>query len=139
MFFNRFRLEREEDFCILHFGFVSSSGVLMDRYSCVLPRQTLEQNQNSLVTYLGRIGQPNIKSPALSQGVPPAEKIDVADTISMAFRDDMAETCFALFSLTAATRVKASSVTDFLEAQPLVLLRSTSELQKQLIVALYEE
>lgn len=58
----------------------------------------------------------------------------------MAFRGDMAETCLYLFSLTAATRFrKAGAGAESIAAQPLVLLRSTADLQKQLIIALYEE
>jgi len=77
--------------------------------------------------------------PPVWQGVSHGQRTEVADTISMAFRDDMAETCFGAFSLIAATRVRSSASTDSLEAQPLVLLRSTAEMQRQLLVAFYEE
>ena len=56
MFFNRLQVEREEGFCLIHFGLVSKSGLLLDSYSCVLPQQALVQNQKSLLEYLARIG-----------------------------------------------------------------------------------
>ena len=139
MFFNRLRVEHEDGFCVLHFGLVSKTGLLLDYYSCVLPRQTLEQNQNPLLEYLGRIGSPKEKSPLAWQVVPSGQTPDVADIINMAFRGDMAETCFCVFSLTAATRQRRAPSGDTLEAQALALLRSSVEMQKQLIAALYEE
>ena len=139
MFFNRFRVEREDGFCIVHFGLVASSGLLQDYYCCVLPHQTLQENEKSLVGYLGKIGEPKEKCPAGWQGVIAGQKAEVADIISMSLRSDMAETSFCVFSMTAASRFKPGGSTEALEAQPLVLLRSAVEMQKQLLVALYEE
>jgi hypothetical protein len=138
MFFNRLRVEHEDGFCVLHFGLVSKAGLLLDHYTCVLPRQTLEHNQTPLLDYLGRIGSPKEKTVAW-QGVLTGQTPDVADIINMAFRNDMAETCFCVFSLTAATRQRRAPAGDTLEAQALALLRSSVEMQKQLIAALYEE
>ena len=139
MFFNRLQVEREDGFCLVHFGLVSKSGILLDSYSCVLPQQALVQNQKSLLEYLARIGQPKQKNPQSWQGGKAGANTDVADIISMAFRDDTAETCLCVFSMMAATRQRRSSASDTLEAQPLVLLRSPVEMQKQLIEALYAE
>jgi hypothetical protein len=138
MFFNRFRVEREEEFCLVHFGLVSAAGLLLDHFSSVFPRQTLEHNQESLLDYLERLGQPKQKAPPAWQGALPGQGADVVDIVSMAFRNNMAETCLCIFSLTAATRLKPGG-SDVLEAQPLVLLRSSLEMQQQLLVALYEE
>jgi len=55
------------------------------------------------------------------------------------FRDDTAETCLFVYSMTAAARHGRSAATDTVEAQPLVLLRSLVEMQKKLIEALYAE
>ena len=124
---------------MVHFGLVSKSGLLLDSYSCVLPQQTLIQNQKSLLEYLGKIGQSKQKSPHSWQGGKAGANTDVADIVSMAFRDDMAETCLCVFSMTAATRQRRSASGDSLAAQPLVLLRSSVDMQKQLIEALYVE
>ena len=139
MFFNRVQVEREDGFCLVHFGLVSKSGLLLDSYSCVLPQQTLVQNQKSLLEYLGRIGQSEQKNPQSWPGGKAGSNTDIADIINMSFRDDTAETCLFVYSMTAAARQGRSSATDTVEAQPLVLLRSPVDMQKQLIEALYAE
>ena len=136
MFFNRFRVERDHDFCLVHFGLVTSSGVIADRYSCLFPRQTLEHNQKSLLDYLGRVGQPKQKAPPAWQ-VPASQNVDMVDIVFMAIRENLAETSLFAFSLIAASSGTATA--EPLDAQPLVLLRSAPETQKQLLVALYEE
>lgn len=137
MFFNRLRVDQEEGFHTVHFGLVSSSA-LLDSYRCVLPERTLVQNQKALIDYLNRIGHPEPKAIQSWAGDPARAKADVVDIISMAFRDSMAETCFCVFPLTAAARARRVTANSFVEAQPLALLRSSVEMQKQLIEALYE-
>ena len=61
MYFNRFRIEREDGLCFVQFGLVSASG-LLDSYSCILPKEVLTQNQKSLLDYLNRIGRPTESS-----------------------------------------------------------------------------
>lgn len=139
MFFNRLQVEREDGFCVAHFGLVSKSGLLLDSYSCVLSQHTLAQNQNPLLEYLARIGQSKPKKAQPWQMAPSREKTEVADIINMSFRDETAETCLSVFSMTAATRQRRSSSSDTLEAQPLVLLRSSVDMQKQLIESFYGE
>ncbi len=121
----------------MHFGLVPSSGVILDHYSCLLPRQTLRHNQQSLLDYLNRIGQPKQKAQPAWQA-PSGRDVNVVDIISMAVRENMAETSFFTFSLCSTTGMKAEAAGP-LEAQPLILLRSTIETQKQFLVALYEE
>jgi hypothetical protein len=137
MYFNRVRIEREDGLSIVQFGFVTNSGIL-DSYSCILTKETLKQNQNNLLEYLGRIGRPAEK-PAMWKGT--VEKhTEVADIIAMSFQGTMAETCLFAFSMTAATRLRRANVEQrSITAQPLILLRSTAETQKELIVSLYEE
>jgi hypothetical protein len=139
MYFNRFRIEREEGLCLVQFGLVTASG-LLDSYSCIFPKEALTQNQKVLLDYLNRIGRPAENTPAPWKGAAVEKQTEVADIVTMAFRGDMAETCLYLFSLTAATRLRRTSTgAESMAAQPLVLLRSTADLQKQLIIALYEE
>jgi hypothetical protein len=138
MLFNRFRIEREEGLRLVQFGLVSASA-LLDSYSCVLPREMLKRNQKSLLEYLNRIGRP-AASPAPWKGAAVEKQVDVADIVAMSFRDEMAETCFYVFSFCAASRLgKAEAGGDSMPAQPLVLLRCEVELQKQFIAGLYEE
>ena len=139
MFFNRLEVKRENGFFLVHFGLLSNASSLLDSYSCILPQQALVQNQKSLLEYLERIGLPKEKNPQSWEIEKSRGKIDVADIVNMAFHDKMAETCLCVFSMTAATWHRPESSSDTLEAQPLVLLRSAVEMQKQLIEALYAE
>lgn len=139
MFFNRVRVDRDADFSLVQFGLVVASD-LVDGYSCVLPAETLRQNKQSLLDYLNRIGRAEKSDEDSWKGLSGKRQADVADVITMAFRGEMAETCLFAFSLTAATRSKKAAATaEPVIAQPLVLLRSSAELQKQLIEALYAE
>lgn len=81
MYFNRFRIEREEGLCLVQFGFVSASG-LLDSYSCVLPKEALTQNQKVLLDYLNRIGRPAENSPLAWKGAPVEKQTEVADIIT---------------------------------------------------------
>lgn len=68
LYFNRFHIEREEAFLVVQFGLVSGSG-LLDSYSCVFSRDMLEQNKESLLGYLNRIGRPAESAPPPWKGL----------------------------------------------------------------------
>src|SRR5206468_965408 len=109
-----------------------------DNYSCLFPKETLVNNQKSLLSYLDTIGQP--KERAQNWQVNPADTIDVVDIVMMSNRSEVAETCFYAVSMTGANQMRSDNPpTDEIEAQPLVLLRSAAEIQRQLLVILYEE
>lgn len=140
MFFNRLQVEREDSFSLVHFGLVSKSGLLLDSYSCVLPQQSLVQNKNHLLEYLGLIGQSTQKNPQPWQGGKSGAETSIADILGMSFRADMAETCLYVISITAAAmRQGRTSSSDSLEAQPLALLRSSVEMQRHFIEGLYAD
>lgn len=140
MFFNRFRVEPDEGFCVVHFGLLSKAGLLLDSYSCSVPPQTLQRNREALLGYLARVGSPKEKTPLAWQGPPVGQTLQVADIIGVTLSDDMtAEMCLWMFSFTEAARQRRMGSRDTLEAQPLALLRCALELQKQLIAALYAE
>jgi hypothetical protein len=139
MYFNRFRMDRDAEFILVQFGLIVDTD-LVDGYSCVLPNETLKQNRNSLLEYLNRIGRPAESTDGSWKGLTGECHAGVADVITMAHRGDMAETGLFVFSLTAATRLAKPGGENLpILAQPLVLLRSAPELQKQLIESLYEE
>ena len=140
MYFNRFRVEREDGFCLVQFGLITTSG-LVDSYSCIFTKDMLQQNEKTLLDYLNRIGRPAAeKAPAPWKGAVMGAQTEVADIFSMAFRGGTAETCLYVFALTAANRARKSVPgNDTVPGQPLALLRCTADMQKQLIVALYEE
>jgi hypothetical protein len=139
MYFNRFRVEREDGFCLVQFGLFTSSG-LADSYSCIFSKDVLQQNQKTLLDYLNRIGRPGRGESAIWKAPINQGRTDVVDIVTMAFRGDMAEICLYMFSFSAATRLgRAGSASEPIPSQPLVLLRCAADIQKQLIVALYEE
>jgi hypothetical protein len=139
MYFNRFRVDHNPEFKLVQFGLVVDTD-LVDGYSCILPIETLNQNQRSLLEYLNRTGRSNERADGAWKGLTGEFHASVADVITMAHRGTMAETGLFVFSLTAATRqAKPGAANAPVLSQPLVLLRSSHELQKQLIAALYEE
>jgi hypothetical protein len=139
MFFNRFRVEREDGFFIIHFGHMSSSGLLLDSYCTVLAPDALKNNRDSVLAYLNRIGQPKAAQPPW-QGLVSGQRSDVADIIAMAGRQEVGETCFGVFPMFVGSRMAASEAAGkTFDAEPQALLRSSLEVQRQLIVSLYAE
>lgn len=138
LYFNRLRVDRDEGFCLVQFGLVVASD-LVDSFSCVLTDYALKHNQQSLLEYVKKLGAEDADEISW-KGVIASRNADVVDVITMSFRGNLAETVLYLFSMCAATNaVKAASSgsVEKLPAQPLVLLRSTAALQKQLISLLY--
>ncbi len=139
MYFNRFRIEREGALLVVQFGLVSGSG-LLDSYSCAFSKDMVEQNKESLLAYLNRIGRAAEGAPPPWKGIGVEKETEVADVVTMACHGETAETCLFFVSLSAASRVrKGAAAKHGIPAQPQALLRSTANMQKQLIVGLYEE
>lgn len=139
MYFNRFRVDRDPEFKLIQFGLIVDTD-LVDGYSCILPNDALKQNETSLLEYLNRIGRPTDSADGSWKGLTGECHAGVADVITMAHRGGVAETGLFIFSLCAATRLAKPGGENLpIMAQPLVLLRSSAELQKQLIESLYEE
>lgn len=139
LYFNRLRVDRDDGFCLVQFGLIVASD-LVDSYSCVLTNEVLKQNQQSLLDYIKKLG-PAVVNDVSWKGAGASRKADIADVVTMSFRGNMAETIFYVFSMCAATNAARATTTgaaNLLPSQPLVLLRSTTVLQKQLITALYE-
>lgn len=137
MFFNRFRVEKEDGFVIVSYGLVTSSGVLMDTYCCVLTNEALENNKRALLEYYGRTGDPKTQAVPW-QGTPTPNKSDVVDVVAMTAHGQHAETGLVAFSHVAAYRVVNEGTGKTIQGQAIVLLRSSTDVQKQLIKALYE-
>jgi hypothetical protein len=139
MYFNRFRVDKEDGFSVVHFGLVGASGLIQDYYCCVFMSETLKQNKQSLVDYLTKLGALKGDLPTVWQVALPGHKTEVADIISMAHRSGIAEIGLSIFSLISTLNVKPDDSKNILEAQPLALLRSDVETQKQLIADLYAD
>lgn len=136
MYFNRFRVERENGFAIVSFGLLSKSGLLIDTYCCTFTDQALDNNKRSLLEYYGTGAEPQTPVPPW-QGVSSPTRSDVADIVNMASQANEAETSLMIFSQVVATR-NANDGKPVVPGQVMVLLRSSTEIQKQLIKALYE-
>jgi hypothetical protein len=137
LYFNRLRVDRDEGFCLVQFGLIVASD-LVDSYSCVLTDEMLKHNQQTLLDYVKKLGPAEVEDTSW-KGAIASRKADVADTVMMSSRGDLSETIFYAFSMCAATNAVASGASGPLPSQPLVLLRSSKLLQKQLITALYSE
>jgi hypothetical protein len=139
MFFNRFRIQREKDFILLHFGMDSGTEGVVDHYSCTTSFHALEHNRESLLAYLSHGPQPKEKPLTWSKSFP-ITKVDAFDIFNMSYSNEVAETVLSLYPLTVGARLAPQHASNLkIRAHPLVLLRSSAEMQMQLIVALYEE
>ena len=136
LFFNRLQVQHDEEFCLIHFGLVSRDGILLDAYSCAISALTLAQNRDSLLSYKEHLHGFDPSGVRLWQGGKNGLATDVADIITMSVNSNTAETCLSLFSMTAASRYRSGP-----DAQPtaqaIALLRSSVEMQRQLIEELY--
>lgn len=137
LYFNRFRVDRDDGFCLLQVGLVVASD-LVDSYSCVLSDETLKQNQKSLLEYSTKLG-PLEAATTTWKGVTSSRETNVVDIVTMSRKGNISETAFYVFSMCAANRAASEGMTNaLLPSEPLVLLRSTTDLQKGIITALYE-
>jgi len=81
MFFNRFRVVREQGYKIIHFGLHAEEG-LLDHFSCAMTNKGLDENRDSVLDYLRRNGQPSDKSAPWSKNMPPGD-VRVVDVINI--------------------------------------------------------
>lgn len=136
MYFNRFRIIREDGLIIIHFGLDCASEGLLDHYSCAVTSVTLDQNQDSLLNYLKNTSRPTEKAPAWNRVFPPGQ-VAVVDIFQMSSIGDRSETILCFFSMIAANeavREKKQTIPGTYH----ILLRSSRVIQAQLIAALYE-
>jgi hypothetical protein len=136
MFFNRFRVEKMDGVVLLYFGLHVPSVGLADHYCCVISEAAVLSQRDSYMSYLEKIGR--AKEPATPWQSSTQGKTEIADTINMAHGQGIGEIILALFSqwgLNMTGREKAPDPS--IDAQPVALLRSDIEVQRQLIEALY--
>lgn len=141
MYFNRCRVDREDKGAptLLHFGFVNSSGVLVDYFACVLMEEMLNRNSTSLLEYYDRMKGIEADETQWS-GTSTADAPAIVDVVSMAYRGRTAEIILSTFSLCGVLRkeqVEQTAGKAQIDAQPVVLLRSRPEMQKRLIKDMY--
>ena len=139
MYFNRFKIEKDDIFATIYFGFASKSAVLIDQLVIVMPLDALKHQQSNLLQYrekaLARsstVRQPEWQPvPSINMGS------QLGDLINMSSGGKMAETSFCALSTHAAIEKSRSGSSVPLRAQPVALLRSSFDLQLSLIEELY--
>jgi hypothetical protein len=133
--FNRISIERVDIFVLMHFGLLGTSGGLLDSYSCAIPSLELELQRKSLMDYLGRsssLGDPPPDWQAPATGRP----IDLCNHIGLCGNPALGEITLNNFVGRAAAEIQGNRKT--IAAQPVALLKSTMELQKHWINALFK-
>ena len=148
MLFNRYSIERDSGFVVVHFGYVSGTLGPIDVYSIALSGDDLVRTSRENLDYLGKLGELSVPGP--SQWSPPSghRKIDLANHIALGRSGGVAEIVFGNFLVNDIIRVtrdlsnQANTSKNSAPAIPLVMtavLRSDVELQKHLIRSIYEQ
>jgi hypothetical protein len=139
---NRFAIERDDGFTIVHFGLISKSGTLLDRYSAVFQESMLEGQKENLVQYSDKLGAVKTTIP---EWTPPRKELDasafgpqVVDYIHLTSWDDKdAEICFMNYSRAKMSDLQALQG-ESLAAWGVALIRCRIDLQRDFLRKLYE-
>src|SRR5437667_7927361 len=132
MFFNRFAVENDGGFVLIHFGLVNKQNAVVDSYSTAISAVELEQHEKLFNDYLGKQGT-MLEEPPI--WVPPAaNKIELSNHIVMARHGQMAETGLFFLSFWAAM-MESKQPNPNLGSIPegVALLRSPLAVQQHLI------
>ncbi len=137
MLFNRFAVEREDGFVLIHFGLVSKQNAQVDSYSAAISELELLNQKKTTMDYLGRQGTLGEEPPSWQ---PPTEKkIELVNHIVMAHHGPIAETAFFGFSFWSAMMESRKNKSDaVMTAEPIAVLRSPLVVQQHLIRLLFQ-
>jgi hypothetical protein len=130
--FNQFSIEKDDIGFVVSFGYLLKGRLLDDVFSCAIPKEAIELSKQPTMDYLGRTGEILPMEPFI---IPPAAKIVSANVIGMAYRGEVAETLLHNFAF--KWTVLDSKESKF-EADPVALLRSPLNVQRNLIRELYQ-
>jgi hypothetical protein len=144
---NRFTLIKGQGFTIGYFGLVNEAGMLLDKYTCIFPDDTLKSLRENLVSYSGKIGAAKSKPPAWTPKIidPDTRSSDssltglgVVDFIHLTnWEDAYAEICFWNYSKASLSDHINSNIDRPFQTWGLALLRCEIELQRSFLEALY--
>jgi hypothetical protein len=139
MFANRVSVEQGTGFSVAHFGLVTESGVLLDRFSCVFTGRSLAENRENLVAYSDRIGE---AKKALSPWVPPppAGPVPIVDFMHASHfgATGEAEMCFCNIAHgPSADALRNGELKGTVPVSGLIIIRCEFDLQKGFLEALY--
>jgi hypothetical protein len=130
--FNQFSIEKDAGWLVLNVGYLTKGRLLDDVFSFALSKETLDQSRESTLEYLGRLGE---MLPMEHFIVPSASKVIAANVINLSYRNDVSEVILANFTF---RRIMVESKESAFEADPVALLRSPLNVQRNLIRALYQ-
>jgi hypothetical protein len=133
--FNRFYVERVDTFVIIHFGLVSHSGLVIDRYSACVCQLELNGQKESLMEYLGKLGSLGDAPPPWQPPATPAT-VELFNHALITSNPEVAELGLTNILVRAVNDLRQSTGGK-VPAEPVALLRSTQETVKHLIRALY--
>jgi hypothetical protein len=140
LFFDRFSVHRGPRFMEIHFGYYGHSKELQKGLVVIVSRQSLEEQKANLMQYLQQIGMPEPSDLPECSLRSEADVIS-ADIIGMARHGDaMAEISFHTFSWKVIVeKVRSAEAAAPVQATCAALLRCDVDLQKRLILDLYED
>lgn len=137
MLFNRFLVESDEPFRIIHFGNVDERGFLRDTFSGAISTLDLENQRKSFTTYFESF-------PALTNFQPwdiqrIENSIETFNLMGMGHVGPVAETILHNYSSKALNDVARGNADDFkMQADPIAILRCSVNLQQHLIRILFD-
>ena len=137
MLFNRFEIERDGNFVILRFGYISK-GHLLDHFAAACSVEAISAQREDNLKYLGQIGEIPLKEPEM--WVVPATdyKIQLFNLIGLTRRDSEAEITLHNFAAKTMVEAQRSKSAPQLVGEPIALLRSELGIHKHFIRALHK-
>lgn len=139
---NRYAIEREEGFILVHFGLLNRSSLLLNRLTCVFTEHTLKLQRENLVQYSDKIGMPKKKIPAW---IPPPltsahDFLPIVDFIHVSnWEDAHAEICFWNYSQGHMADLVQSGNKEQLTPWGVAMFRCGIDLQRAFLAELYED
>ena len=145
---NRFAIDREDGFALVHFGLVNRANVLIDRFAVIFTNNTLDSLKENLVKYSDQVGLPKKEIP---KWVPPLRKAEddsslwaylpVVDFVHLCnWNDTNAEMCFWSYSQAQmADLSRAGGKNEIMTPWGIALLRCEIDLQRAFLAQLYPE
>jgi hypothetical protein len=133
--FNRYSIERIDGMVIMHFGFMTPSGALLDNFICAITQVELENQKKSLMDYLGKTGALDDPPPAW-QPPPGIHPIDLCNHIGLCGNPDIGEITLNNIVGRDLVEMKPQQITVVAEA--IAILRSQMNIQKHWIKDIFK-
>src|SRR5689334_1542943 len=112
MFFNRFLVERDGDFYVVYFGYVSASSATVDCYACAISKDAIKATTEDTLQYLSRtapfVGEQEEPNPENWRPPSTLMRLEAADFVNLSHRGTVAEVSLATYSLNSAMQLHKS-------------------------------